>query len=192
MPFCPNCLTEYQPGIGECVDCHIPLTDGSPMFCPSCEEPVTAGDTFCNSCGILLLDEGVENVPDCNNHPEVDAIGGCVVCGKPVCEECAREVEGKFFCDNDSHYNVHQKFAVVYTCSTEYEAAMIKANLEGAGIGAMIFNQRDHVYFTTMGSLAIVNVMVPTVEVDKANEIIALLLAEQDQSASDTEEQEQA
>jgi hypothetical protein len=184
MSYCPVCLTEYEPAVTECVDCHVPLLEGSPVYCPSCEEPVMPGDTFCDSCGVLLLPEDAEMRPDCSTHPGVDAVGGCVVCGKPVCEECVREVDGKYFCADDSHYNVHQKYAVAYTCSTEYEAAMIKANLEGAGITALIFNQRDHVYFTTMGTLAIVNVMVPATEVEKATEIIDLLMAEPDTEAS--------
>jgi hypothetical protein len=196
MSFCPNCLTEYESTVTTCVDCNIPLAEGSPSYCPSCEEPVDAGDTFCDSCGVLLLPDDVHPRPDCGVHPEVDAIAGCVVCGTPVCEECAREVEGKYFCADDSHYNVHQKYAVAYTCATEYEAAMIKANLDGAGINALIFNQRDHVYFTTMGSLAIVNVMVPTGDIEKASEIIGMLLAEHESGteddASSSEETEQA
>ena len=109
MSYCPNRLAEYEPSVTLCVDCMIPLEEGSPLYCPSCEEPVTAGDTFCDSCGVLLLAEDAENLPDCAVHPEVTAVGGCVVCGKPLCDECAREVEGKLFCDDDSHYNVHQK-----------------------------------------------------------------------------------
>ena len=31
----------------------------------------------------------------CCNHPEEEAIGACVTCSRPVCEECAVEVEGK-------------------------------------------------------------------------------------------------
>jgi hypothetical protein len=179
MSYCPSCLTEYETTVSVCADCDIPLVEGSPMYCPSCEEPVTADDTFCDSCGVVLVPESAEVRPECSVHPDVDAVGGCLVCGKPVCEECARQIEGKYFCADDSHYNVHQKYVVAYTCSTEYEAAMFKANLEGAGINALIFNQRDHVYFTTMGTLAIVNVMVPTSDIDKAADIINMLLAEQ-------------
>ena len=34
----------------------------------------------------------------CCNHPEEEAIGACVTCSRPVCEECAVEVEGKLEC----------------------------------------------------------------------------------------------
>ena len=30
MPFCPECRTEYQPGITQCVDCQLPLVDTLP------------------------------------------------------------------------------------------------------------------------------------------------------------------
>ncbi|HMD97295.1 MAG TPA: DUF2007 domain-containing protein [Terriglobia bacterium] len=30
MAYCPDCLTEYQEGVAECMDCHLPLVAGSP------------------------------------------------------------------------------------------------------------------------------------------------------------------
>jgi hypothetical protein len=63
----------------------------------------------------------------------------------------------------------------VYQTALEYEADMIKANLDGAGIDALVFNQHDSVYFVNMGSLALVNIMVQKHEVDKALEIISAL-----------------
>lgn len=174
--YCPQCLTEYQPDMKECGDCLIPLVEGTPLFCPNCEEFVTVDDTFCDNCGTLLPRIPAEEAPECENHPDVSAIGGCVICGKPVCEECAHEQNGRMFCENDEHLNLHQGFVVAYTTSTDYEAEMIKANLAGAGIHAMVFNQRDHVYFTNMGMLALVNVMVPRSQLEEAEEIIAALL----------------
>ena len=37
----------------------------------------------------------------CTNHPEVDAQGMCVYCGKPFCSDCLVEVKGKLYCKND-------------------------------------------------------------------------------------------
>jgi hypothetical protein len=56
---------------------------------------------------------------------------------------------------------------------------MIKANLEGAGINAVVFNQHDHVYFTNMGALALVNIMVPRSQLDESRDVIAALLSEE-------------
>ena len=30
MAYCPDCLTEYQQGVVECMDCHVPLNPGAP------------------------------------------------------------------------------------------------------------------------------------------------------------------
>jgi hypothetical protein len=175
MPYCPECHTEYQAGIIECVDCILPLIEGRPRFCPDCDTFVTDSDTFCNNCGVLQEVIPAVDGPDCENHPEVSAIGGCVVCGKPVCKECARVQNGRFFCEKDEHLNVHGGYIVAYTTSTDYEAEMVRANLEGAGIDALVFNQHDHVYYTTMGMLALVNVMVPPGQLEAALDIIEAL-----------------
>ncbi len=37
----------------------------------------------------------------CTNHPEVDAQGMCVYCGKPFCKDCLVEAKGKFYCKDD-------------------------------------------------------------------------------------------
>lgn len=37
----------------------------------------------------------------CTNHPEVDAQGMCVYCGKAFCSECLVEVKGKMYCKDD-------------------------------------------------------------------------------------------
>jgi hypothetical protein len=52
-------------------------------------------------------------------------------------------------------------WVAVWTASTPYEAQMIKANLEGAGIPTTVLSQHDRVYYTTAGDLAVNEVMVP-------------------------------
>lgn len=34
----------------------------------------------------------------CYSHPERDAVGACVSCGRAVCDECRVEVQGKVLC----------------------------------------------------------------------------------------------
>lgn len=187
MPYCPQCHTEYQPDAKECVDCRVPLVEGQPEFCPRCNEFVSEDDTFCDHCGLLQPEIPADETPDCENHPDVEAVGGCVICGKPVCDECAREQHGRIFCENDDHLNLQQGFVVAYTTSTDYEAQMIKANLEGAGIDTVIFNQHDHVYFTNMGMLALVKVMVKRSQLEDALEIIDALLADDEYSGDEDE-----
>ena len=33
----------------------------------------------------------------CYYHPDREAIGTCAICGRPLCEECGVEIEGKFY-----------------------------------------------------------------------------------------------
>jgi hypothetical protein len=187
MAYCPNCLTEYQAGVEECADCRIALVEGAPTFCPACGEYVLDEDTFCDNCGVLLPREGRPEEPECELHPDRPAAGGCVICGKPVCTECAKHRDGRFYCDSDDHYDVHQGYVTAVTTATDYEAEMIRANLEGAGINALIFNQRDHVYFLNLGSMALVNIMVPRQQIDQAQDIIEALLEDGEPEKSDEE-----
>ena len=177
MSYCPQCFTEYEAAIAECSDCHVPLLEGTQPFCPKCNEPVLPSDAFCDHCGMLLLSEG-DALPECAVHSDRSAIGGCVVCGKPVCDECANEVEGKIFCDDDSHINVHQDYAVAYSTSADWEAEMVKANLESAGVEVKFFNQHGHIYFVDLGTMAQVNVMVPKHQLARAQEIIEAVVSE--------------
>ena len=34
----------------------------------------------------------------CKNHPEREAAGMCIACGKPFCEDCLVDVKDKYFC----------------------------------------------------------------------------------------------
>ncbi|HVP36504.1 MAG TPA: DUF2007 domain-containing protein [Terriglobales bacterium] len=40
MPYCPNCKTEYNPGVQKCSDCNIPLVDKLPEEPQATFEPV--------------------------------------------------------------------------------------------------------------------------------------------------------
>ncbi len=35
---------------------------------------------------------------NCYIHPEKEAVGTCTSCGKPICSECAIEMQGKLIC----------------------------------------------------------------------------------------------
>jgi hypothetical protein len=176
MPYCPSCLVEYRAGIAVCADCGVALVEGAPLFCPACNEQVFPDDTFCDGCGVLLPLAAEREAPECEQHPDAAAVGGCIVCGKPLCAACAVQDAGRYFCAADSHRTTYQHYAVVAETATDYEADMIKANLQGAGLDVLVFNQHDHVYFTVMGSLAIVKVMVRADQAERAQELIPYIL----------------
>jgi hypothetical protein len=173
MPYCPQCGYEYIPGAKFCPDCQSPLAEGEQLFCNSCNEPITGGVTFCPHCGVLLAlaDKAPRRIM-CDVHKYTPAVGACVVCGKPVCEMCAVKKLGKLFCDNDEHVKMAFDWVALCSTSTQDEAAMIKANLEGAGIEALVFSQSDRMFFTTVGDLAVNEVMVPKRSLDEAQQFL--------------------
>lgn len=190
MPFCPQCGYEYEEDITVCPECNEVLELGELLLCEFCSERVEEAAKFCPHCGMLqgnLLSEDEEI--ECENHPQIEAIGMCVVCGKPVCGDCAVKRQGKILCENDEHIKIAQNWAVVYTTGTEYEAQMVRANLENAGFPCVVFSQRDHAYFLTVGDMAVVNVMVPKNRLFEAQEFLRRmdLFAEGEDDFSDEE-----
>ena len=158
MPFCPNCDRVYDEGTSVCPHCNEPLISDEVLECHNCGEAVEQEDRYCPHCGTLF--EGSEGV-QCENHHSVPAGGLCVICGKPVCNDCARSRAGKYFCEDDKHVRIYEGWAVLVVTGLEYEAQMVKANLERAGIECLVFSQQDHSFFLTVGDLARVKVMVP-------------------------------
>ncbi len=176
MPYCRECGYEYMPGIVTCPDCGSPLTEGTRHCCETCGEEFQREDQFCPHCGVVLH-AGKEASPAlvCAAHPDAPADGSCVICHRMLCASCARTRNGRIFCDNDDHVKAAFNWVVACTTSTEQEAEMIKANLEGAGIGVFVLPQRDRMYVTTVGDLAVVEVMVPVESLDEARAYLSSL-----------------
>ena len=34
----------------------------------------------------------------CFKHPDIDAVGACLACGKPLCETCGECFHGRYYC----------------------------------------------------------------------------------------------
>lgn len=60
----------------------------------------------------------------------------------------------------------------VFRCSTDYEADMVRDRLDDAGIPAVVFTQRDHVFNLNVGSLAQVSVHVPRAFAEAARRLL--------------------
>ncbi len=172
MPYCTECGYEYAPGVLVCPDCQAPLAEGNLTPCESCEELIDPAASFCRHCGVYRS-VGVQSTKAvCEKHADRKPLGRCVFCGKLVCDECAVRKYGRIFCDNDEHVKMMSDWVVAFTTGTQYEAQMIKANLEGAGIPTMVFSQSDRMYYTTVGDLAVTEVMVPKQMLDDARQYL--------------------
>jgi len=189
MPYCPNCGYEYIRGTTSCPDCGQELLMGGPIVCDNCDEQIEADSQYCPHCGIVFENDEAEVLIHCENHPAVAAVGVCIICGKPVCRDCAISKKGRVFCDNDKHVKIHERWAVLCSTSAEYEAEMVRANLELAGIKALVFSQVDHAYFIPMSRLAIVNVMVPKEKLGKAREVLRRLKGTEEEDEVPDEEE---
>lgn len=62
MPFCPRCRCEYNVGVAECIDCHVPLVLHRPVRRPLLDVDfdeliVPLGALFCllGSIGLLTV-----------------------------------------------------------------------------------------------------------------------------------------
>ncbi len=67
----------------------------------------------------------------------------------------------------------HEDWVEVFRSSTDYEADMVRDRLDDAGIPAIVFTQRDHVFNLNVGNLALVSVRVPARYAEAACRILA-------------------
>lgn len=101
----------------------------------------------------------------------------------PICPSCEYEYkEGVTVCPDcgyqlvsETEFNEHminpEDWETVYTTSVEYEADMLKANLEGAGIETAIIPKKDR-NFPGVGDLAVITVLVKKEDASSAQQII--------------------
>jgi hypothetical protein len=79
--------------------------------CPNCGVRVAKTASFCRKCGFSLEVEEPQveasekaqsevSTPEskCDNHPERDAVGTCVDCGKGICFFCRTVLKGNNYC----------------------------------------------------------------------------------------------
>jgi hypothetical protein len=188
MPYCPSCGHEYTQGATSCRECGEDLLATEPRYCDNCDWEIDAEAEYCPHCGIVFETEEGEVAIVCETHPSTAAVGVCVICGRPVCRDCAVCKKGRVFCNNNEHLKIHQNWAILCSTSAEYEAEMVKANLEIAGIKAMVFSQVDHASFIPVSRLALVKVMVPKDKLTKAQEVLRQFRSVSDESELDVDQ----
>jgi hypothetical protein len=163
MQDCPTCGTRFDERQGPCPDCSD--RGEETHRCPRCQEDYTGSDA-CPACGVLRLEM------QCERHAERRAEGRCVICGQPLCGECSAGEGRAFLCEVHRGVTVIEGWAQVYSTTGEFEASLVRENLEAEGIDAQIYSQRDRIFSVDLGELSIVRVLVPVFAYQQAAELI--------------------
>lgn len=98
--------------------------------------------------------------PKCE-YEYVDGITKCADCGSELI--AVEDFEGDLVHPDD--------WVIIKTFSEEYEANMVKANLEGAEIETLLLGQKDRSY-PAVGDLAIIKILVKKSDAEDAAQII--------------------
>jgi predicted RNA-binding Zn-ribbon protein involved in translation (DUF1610 family) len=129
--------------------------NGSARTCPKCGQEIDASSEWCVACGALFT------AMACDRHPDRDAVGVCVICGRPVCPECDEDETVHHVCPEHSSIPCFEGWAQLYTTSDGIEAQLIRDNLEADGIDSEVLSQRDSALAFDLGDFSQVRVLVP-------------------------------
>jgi hypothetical protein len=142
MPDSPANSGADQPDRSDETD----LTD-RPVECPRCGKSYDGGEG-CPWCGALA---------DRETRDE----GRCVVCGRAVRNGEPQTKSNPYLCSDHRTLQVIEGWSQVYSTSNEWEARLIRENLQAEGIDSQIFSQRDSMFSVDLGELSIVRLLVP-------------------------------
>ena len=161
--------------------------------CSFCSEQLPQNACICLSCG--RFDRSLPEVVNCENHSDEEAIGICVLCGKPVCGDCSLTVparqsrsggQGKTFCDNLEHQTTFSEWAIVHETMFEFEAELIERNLQQAGFECRVYCLRDHIETFWLEEVRLTRVMVRNERARDARELLQQLWLIPDPHSSPT------
>jgi hypothetical protein len=160
MPPCETCGREEIDELQSCPDCA-----GEVFLCGRCGEEFVDSDA-CPICGKARVPFA------CEAHPEATAGGRCVLCNRAVCRACLAGDRRVFRCEDHASVGVIQGWAQVYSTTREFEARLLRENLQAEGIEARIFSQKDNMLSVDLGELSIVRLLVPVWEYEPAAQLI--------------------
>jgi hypothetical protein len=170
--ICPNCETDYIEGVRKCADCEVDLVEALPeeeiFVCDNCNNEIDKDDTWCTNCGIFF--EATEE--KCSDHKST-AIGKCLICEKTLCGKDSTTVKNKLFCkDHDNYKFLDNGWARVYETGHDWEAELIKQELENNNIPAVVDNHKDHTRQFTVGHMSSIYILVPFEDVLDAESVL--------------------
>ncbi len=143
--------------------------------CLQCSAGISDADYCCGECGGIDIPSGGERI-ECENHPTEPAVVVCVLCGKPVCGDCATSVGEKSFCDDKGHPSVFADWSVIFKARSGFEADMMVRNLEQAGLEARSFDHRQHTSVLLLEVRPRVDVRVRNEQAANATQVLRSLL----------------
>ena len=143
------------------------------MRCERCGVEQTGVQSFCLTCG--TVQHRYSRSVECELHLGEKAVGLCVLCGKPVCNDCAVTAEGKIFCNNPVHQDWAKHRSVVHLAYSEFESDMIVRNLLLARIESQAFSFRDHIGTYWLPDAGLVRVLVSRSQQEQAQEVLRAL-----------------
>ncbi len=159
--------------------------DKSKFLCDTCKLEIQTDSDFCPRCGTIFIEE-----VNCEDHPEIEAEGICVICAKPCCKKCGYAGKDVFLCNEHEDVETYQGLAKVYGTFDEIQVQFIKQCLEEKGLHPFIFSKKstalhlggiDHALITSAinpGKNSVMNeikLLIPFSEVIEAKETIGEL-----------------
>lgn len=153
-------------------------------ICGNCEQDILDDAEYCPRCGTILIDDVI-----CNNHPDVEASGVCVVCSLPYCDNCGYTDDLVYLCNVHDHYEVYQGMARVFGTSDEVQIRHVEGFLKESGLHPFVYSRKsspmhlggsDYSLFRPSGDpkghlINEIKLMVPCSEVLEAERLIEQL-----------------
>lgn len=112
-------------------------------------------------------------VSRCAEHPEALTSMACAVCGRPVCAACDAGNRHASRCPEHESVRLVQGWAEVLQTVDDAEAELFTGRLRALGLDAHVLSQKDHVHVLSVGALAVVRVLVPAWQWDRARAALA-------------------
>ncbi|MBI4418133.1 MAG: hypothetical protein HY563_05105 [Ignavibacteriales bacterium] len=147
------------------------------ISCRQCGRPVSELSSECPACGAVPAGSAPL---ECELHAGSQAVARCVVCGKPVCGDCATKTEGRFFCDVMAHRALAAETTVITGCASPFEADMIRENLAQAGLDIVVFSRNDFIVLFRSADPGVSDVRVRADQAEYAREILRNLALDEE------------
>jgi hypothetical protein len=151
-------------------------------LCNTCNFEIQPDSDFCPRCGTIFIEE-----VKCEDHPEIEAEGVCVICKKLCCNKCGYKGKDVFLCNEHYNTETYQGLAKVYGTFDEIQVQFLKQCLEDKGLHPFIFSKKstalhlggiDHTIIDSVinpGKNDVMNeikLLIPFTELIEAREII--------------------